>query len=174
MQIAQLTAADFEAYRSLMLHAYESAPDAFTSTPEERAEAPESWWIKRLADPTGLGVAFGAFEHGDLVGTVALELSGKPKTRHKVILIGMFVLAACRGKGMGKALVQAALQYARSDRQLTVMTLTATQDNHSAIELYKQCGFIAFGTEPMAIRTPSGYKAKVHMWQLLTHEDTEA
>jgi len=30
--------------------------------------------------------------------------------------------------------------------------------------LYERCGFRAFGTEPMAIATSAGYKAKVHMW----------
>jgi hypothetical protein len=30
-----------------MLRAYEVAADAFTSTPEERAAEPESWWVKR-------------------------------------------------------------------------------------------------------------------------------
>jgi hypothetical protein len=81
LRITLLTAADTAPYRELMLQAYELAADAFTSTAQERAMEPDSWWAKRIADPQGRSVAFGAFEATELVGTVALEFSGKPKTR---------------------------------------------------------------------------------------------
>jgi ribosomal protein S18 acetylase RimI-like enzyme len=42
--------------------------------------------------------------------------------------------------------------------------LTVTEGNAPAVHLYESCGFQAFGTEPMAVLTPTGYKAKVHMW----------
>ncbi|MNY83742.1 hypothetical protein D3C86_2267210 [compost metagenome] len=44
------------------------------------------------------------------------------------------------------------------------MTLTVTEGNASAIALYESLGFKTFGVEPMAIATPEGFKAKVHMW----------
>src|SRR5437868_3525801 len=110
MHIAQLAVADAAQYRELMLHAYAAAADAFTSTPEERAAEPSSWWIKRIADPNGLSVALGAFHDGALVGTVTIEFSSKPKTRHKAHLIGMFVRESCRGLGAGASLVDAAVQ----------------------------------------------------------------
>jgi len=75
MHIGQLAASDAPRYRELMLHAYAAAADAFTSTPEERAAEPDSWWIKRIADPDGLSVALGAFHDGALVGTVTIEFS---------------------------------------------------------------------------------------------------
>jgi ribosomal protein S18 acetylase RimI-like enzyme len=164
MHVAALSASDVARYRELMLHAYAAAPDAFVATPEERAAEPESWWLRRAVDPTGLSVAFGAFHEGNLVGTVTLEFSARPKTRHKAQLIGMFVHESCRGLGAGAALVQAALACARARREVRVITLTVTEGNAPAIGLYGRCGFRAFGTEPMAIATPEGYQAKVHMW----------
>jgi len=154
-------------YRSLMLHAYEHAADAFTSTREERAAQPDSWWVNRIADPKGAGVAFGAFLDGKLVGTVALEFSIKPKTQHKAHLIGMFVLEGCRGAGVGKALLKTALDFAKSRPGVTLLNLTVTQGNTAAITLYEAAGFQVFGIEPMAINTPSGYKSKLHMWRSL-------
>ncbi len=151
-------------YRALMLEAYAEAPDAFTSTPEERAAEPESWWVKRIADSSGLTAAFGAYIEASLVGTAALEFSAKPKTRHKALLIGMYVSPKARSAGAGKQLVQAVIEFARARVGTTVITLTVTQGNESAIKLYRGVGFAEFGTEPMAILTPSGYKAKVHMW----------
>ena len=147
-----------------MLHAYAAAPDAFTSTQEERTTEPESWWLKRLADPTGLSAVFGSSHEGNLVGTVTIEFSAKPKTRHKARLVGMFVHESHRGLGAGAGLVRAALVFAQARSGIRLVTLTVTEGNAAAIGLYERCGFKAFGTEPMAIATGSGYKAKVHMW----------
>src|SRR4051812_9379594 len=57
------------AYRDLMLEAYAQEPDAFTSTPEERAVLPMSWWEKRLGDNDD-SLVLGALEDGKLVGAV--------------------------------------------------------------------------------------------------------
>lgn len=165
MHVVQLSAADVPGYRRLMLHAYEHAADAFTSTPEERAAEPDSWWAKRIAGEGLISAAFGAYEDGHLVGTVALEFSSKPKTKHKALLIGMYVIDAQRGAGVGRALLQAAVEYCKLRHGVQVITLTVTEGNASATALYQAFGFQAFGTEPMAILTPSGYKAKVHMWK---------
>ena len=168
MHIGQLAASDAPRYRELMLHAYAAAADAFTSTPEERAAEPDSWWIKRIADPDGLSVALGAFHDGALVGTVTIEFSAKPKIRHKAHLIGMFVRESCRGLGAGAQLVDAALQVARARQGVAVVNLTVTEGNEAAIKLYEACGFRSFGVEPKAIATTAGYRSKMHMWLDLT------
>ncbi|MBK7617306.1 MAG: GNAT family N-acetyltransferase [Burkholderiales bacterium] len=164
MRIARLQASDLDRYRALMLHAYASAPDAFTSTPDERAAAPLSWWAARIADGQGLSQALGAFVDDGLVGTVTVEFSAKPKTRHKAHLIGMFTHEASRGRGIGRALVHAALQEAGARPGVQVVTLTVTEGNALAVRLYQSFGFQAFGVEPMAIQTPAGFLSKVHMW----------
>lgn len=159
-----LTPDDARAYRDLMLHAYAATPDAFTSTPEERAQESLAWWVRRICDPGGLGVAFGAFVDADvLVGAVALEYSAKPKTRHKAHLIGMFVCESARGRGTGGALVQAALAHARDAAHVQAVTLTVTFGNTTAIDLYRRLGFVEWGVEPKAILTPDGFRSKVHM-----------
>jgi GNAT superfamily N-acetyltransferase len=163
MHVERLAASDVARYRALMLHAYAAAPDAFTSTAEERAAEPDSWWLRRIADHSGESLAFGAFHDGQLVGTVTVEFATKPKTRHKAKLIGMFVHESCRGLGAGAKLVEAALAAARA-REVCVITLTVTQGNAPAVSLYERCGFRQFGVEPMAIATPEGYKSKIHMW----------
>jgi len=150
-----------------MLAAYELAADAFTSTAEERAAEPESFWIKRIADPSGLSASLGAFDGEELVGTVTVEFSAKPKTRHKAHLIGMYVTPSARGSGIGRALVDAAINIARARNGVSLMQLTVTEGNDSAVNLYQVAGFEAFGVEPMAILTPGGFKSKVHMWRTL-------
>ena len=95
-----------------MLHAYEHAADSFTSTPEERAAEPESWWVNRIANPTGLKAALGAFDGSDLIGVVAVEYSEKPKTKHKALVVGMYVMPQSRGRRIARALMEAAIAHA--------------------------------------------------------------
>jgi ribosomal protein S18 acetylase RimI-like enzyme len=171
LQIRPLVAADAAEYRALMLQAYAVAADAFTSTPAEREAAPPGWWVARIGGPSQAGQAFGAFVSGQLVGTVAVEFSEKPKTRHKGHVIGMYVAQACRGLGAGRALLSAAVAEATSRPGVLMLTLTVTQGNASAIRLYEAAGFKAFGVEPMAIFTGTDHKAKVHMYLLLDRPD---
>ena len=166
LTIARLTENDAPAYRALMLQAY-GEPDAFTSTPQERVAAPASFWVGRLAHPQGLSVAFGALDAGELVGTVTLEFNDRAKTRHKAHVVGMYVRPDQQGKGLGTALLAAAVAHARTLAHVQVLNLTVTEGNTAALALYERAGFQAFGTEPMAIHTPDGFKAKVHMWKTL-------
>jgi GNAT superfamily N-acetyltransferase len=171
MQIKRLTASDATQYRALMLQAYELAADAFTSTVEERAAEPDAFWIKRIGEPTGLGAVFGAFNDTALVGTVALEFSAKPKTMHKALVIGMYVVPEARGTGASRGLLAAAIDCAKAREGMRQLTLTLTEGNDPALHLYQKAGFESFGVEPAAILTPEGYKAKVHMW-LRLRDDT--
>lgn len=163
LRVARLTPADAPAYRRLMLHAYEHAADAFTSTVEERAAETEAWWAHRIAHPDGLGVGFGAFDGGELVGCLALEFNLKPKTRHRALVIGMYVMPPWRGRGAARALLHAVIGHAQSREGTQVLGLTVTDGNDEAIGLYRSFGFEAFGTEPLALLTPAGFRSKVYM-----------
>jgi ribosomal protein S18 acetylase RimI-like enzyme/catechol 2,3-dioxygenase-like lactoylglutathione lyase family enzyme len=163
MRVAALTLADAPAYRELMLEAYARDADAYTSTAEERAREPLSWWADRIAPASGLGQSFGAFDAGRLVGAVALEYSARAKTAHAGLVLGMVVQPHARRQGVGRALMQAALEAARTRPGLEVLRLTVTEGNDAALRLYESVGFARWGVEPSAIRTPTGDRAKVHM-----------
>lgn len=164
MTVAVLTASDAAPYKALMLHAYEHAADAFTSTPEERAKESDEWWLKRIAHPEGLTVAFGDFDGKDLVGTAALEFSAKLKTKHKALIVGMYVLPTSRGQGSARALMESAIQFCASRGDIKAIQLEVTEGNAPAVNLYQSLGFTAYGVEPLAVLTPSGFQSKVHMW----------
>lgn len=157
-----------------MLEAYVQAADAFTSTAEERQAEPLSWWVNRIAAPSGLSQSFGAFHDQLLVGTVAIEYSAKPKTRHSALVIGMYVKPAARRLGVGAMLMRAAMIAAQARPELRMLRLTVTEGNEPAVRLYQSVGFSAWGTEPLAIYTPAGYKGKVHMAMQLSGQGTVA
>jgi GNAT superfamily N-acetyltransferase len=140
MHIRTLTASDTRPYRELMLDAYTRAADAFTSTAEERAREPESWWTTRIGGPQGLAVSFGADLNGALVGTVALEFASKPKTKHSALLLGMYVREPARRLGVGRALLQAALADVGADP-------CALNAQTYLIDMYARHGFVVDGDE---------------------------
>jgi len=166
--VRRLVPSDAPAYRARMLAAYAETPDAFTATVEERAALPAAWWAQRLAggpDPAVLVV--GAFDDPSgerLVGVAGLRRETRPRTAHKSVLFGMAVRPEARGRGIGRALVEAVVAHARARPGTEVVTLTVTEGNAPAERLYAACGFRAFGTEPLAIRTDDGFAGKVHMW----------
>lgn len=162
-RVMTLEARHWEPYRALMLEAYELAADAFTSTAAERRAEPQAWWVKRIGSETGLSTAFGAWDGEDLVGTVAIEYSAKPKTCHAALVVGMYVRPGGRTRGVGRALMEALVAAARRRPGLMRLTLTVTEGNEPALRLYRSVGFSAWGVQPMAIRTASGFRGKVHM-----------
>jgi ribosomal protein S18 acetylase RimI-like enzyme len=163
--IRRLTPDDAPQYRTMMLEAYASHPDAFTSSVPERASLPLTWWETRLkveAQPADM--VLGAFQGKRLAGVAGLSFEEREKSRHKAHLFGMYVPSEFRKAGIGKALVLAVLQHARKRPGVKLVQLTVTQGNDAAQGLYERCGFVPFGIEPLAIAVGHDFVAKVHMW----------
>ncbi len=164
--VRRLLPTDAPAYRQLMLAAYAQTPDAFTSTVAERDSLPLAWWESRMQDKPDAGeVVFGGFSGDVLAGAAGLMRESREKTRHKATLFGMVVYPAFRRRGLGRNLVEAVLAHARTCEALRVVQLTVTEGNAGAQQLYADCGFVVFGTEPMATTTAAGFASKVHMWR---------
>ena len=70
--------------------------------------------------------------------------------------------------------MQAGVAAAAAQPGLQQLRLTVTEGNEAAIHLYRSIGFVAWGVEPLAIWTPSGYKGKVHMAMQLSGHAGEA
>jgi putative acetyltransferase len=103
-------------------------------------------WRKLLAEP-----AEGAF---DLVACVESEVVGqlflvtfpnKPRRRHTG-QIGMAVRDDWQGKGVGSALMQAAVDLADRWLNLDRLELEVYIDNEPAVRLYRKFGFTIEGT----------------------------
>jgi ribosomal protein S18 acetylase RimI-like enzyme len=171
MNVRRLTAADAIPYRHLMLEAYERHPDAFTSSAAERGALPVAWWQARLDDSAhAASVVLGAFDGANIAGVVGIEFETREKARHKAALFGMYVPPAFRQRGVGRALIDAALDFIRTRSGVRIVQLTVTEGNAAARQLYERCGFMAFGVEPHAVMVGNGYVAKVHMWRWLDGE----
>jgi len=157
-----------------MLQAYADAAEAFTSTVSERESLPLDWWMSRVSDhPDSDELVFGAFEGARLVGVAGIRFGSREQTKHRATLFGLYVLPGFRGQTVARSLVEAVLSHARSTPGTQVVQLSVTEENTSAISLYEACGFVAYGTEPLAVRYGEKYVSKVHMSHALRKESVE-
>lgn len=142
----------YKALRDAMLAAH---PEAFTSDAETEVQRDLASYRSRL---TGGGTLFTllALEGGRLVGALTCEREPRRKVQHIAHLVGMMVATDCRGRGIGQALLAAALQRLQATPGLGQVTLSVTSGNTAAIRLYESQGFVRYGRLPDAIRLPDG------------------
>jgi ribosomal protein S18 acetylase RimI-like enzyme len=162
MQIRRLSPIDAPEYRALRLRAFKDHPEAFTSSYEEEVQKPVAYSASRL-DVGSSGRFWGAVQDDVLVGMVGLDFEQRIKNRHKAVVIGMYVTPEFAGQGLGRELLAALLEYARSS-PLELLVLTVTQGNDSAERLYVNAGFKSFGIEPHAIKVHNQYFDKNHLF----------
>jgi RimJ/RimL family protein N-acetyltransferase len=75
--------------------------------------------------------------------------------------LGMLVARDRRGRGVGTALVAAAIEWARG-RGLHKLTLSVFPHNAAAIALYRKFGFVEEGRRPKQMRRANG-----ELWDLI-------
>ena len=101
---------------------------------------------------------------GTLVALAAGEVVGELRVEPSWFgfgEIGMMVAADWRGRGVGTALVAAAVEWGRA-RGLHKLTLSVFPHNDAAIALYRKFGFVEEGRRTRHIRRANG-----ELWDLI-------
>ena len=155
ISIRALTAADLESYRDIRLEGLRLSPEAFGSSYEEEIARPDAEFTRRLSQRPG--TMFGAFAAGiagpaSLAGTAGCYLDNTLKSRHKLLLMGMYVRPAYRRLGLGARLVERVLRHGREIGGIAVIQLGVGCDNHAARALYERMGFKVYGIERKALK----------------------
>jgi RimJ/RimL family protein N-acetyltransferase len=124
----------------------------FAAVAEERdgiaTEPPvdvEAWAARWHLEGTFVAVA-----DGEIVGSLSVETS-----RFGFGELGMAVAREWRGRGVGSALLAAAIAWAR-ERGLHKLTLSVFPHNEAAIGLYRKHGFVEEGRRVKHFRRASG------------------
>lgn len=102
-------------------------------------------WRRRLTANDDTHTTLVAAVAGEVVGNLGLTRFARPRRAH-VGEIGMGVRDAWQGKGVGSALLQAALDLADNWLGLRRIELHVHADNERAIALYRKFGFEVEGT----------------------------
>ena len=103
-------------------------------------------WRQRLSEPPEGMFSLVACVDEEVVGEISLHTSPTPWRMRHVGSIGMAVRDAWQDKGVGTALMQAALDLADNWLNLTRIALHVYVDNTPAIALYEKFGFEIEGT----------------------------
>jgi ribosomal protein S18 acetylase RimI-like enzyme len=102
-----------------------------------------------------------ALAEGKVVGWCDITALDRPVFAHAGSL-GIGVLASYRGHGIGRALIQAALEKAKQ-KALTRIELTVRENNKPAIALYKKFGFLEEGLHVNAVCINGVYEHHISM-----------
>jgi len=166
VEIRRLTAADAAIYWPLRLRALREEPESFGASYEEQRDMPlESAAIRlRESENAPDKATFGAFdEHGQIAGMIGLVREQGAKSQHKAFIWGVYVVPEARGQGVGAALLETALDFARQIEGLEQVMLAVAATNKSARTLYAAAGFEVWGQEPLALKVGDHYVDEEHM-----------
>ena len=105
----------------------------------------EEAWKERLAKFGERHYGLVACVEGQIVGMLSLQVSTRLRRAH-VGDLGMAVHDKWAGKGVGSALIKAAIDLADKWLNLSRLELTVYTDNEPALHLYKKLGFEIEGT----------------------------
>jgi RimJ/RimL family protein N-acetyltransferase len=145
--------ADGSRLRELRLEALRGNPLAFTADLGESENRAAEYWDDLVERGAGAGkeVIIVAEAGGEFVGMTGVFTPTRPKLAHSGCIWGVYVREPARGRGIGEAMVNAALDWARSKKLVTVR-LSVVAANHSAKRCYERCGFTVYGVEPLAVQ----------------------
>ena len=168
-QIRPMLEPDLLAYKALRDAMLSGHPEAFTSDAETESRRDLSSYRSRLAGGSNGATLFTlvALDSNRLVGALTCEREPRIKVQHNAHLIGMMVADTHRGRGIGRALLIAAIAKLKGTPGLAQVTLTVTSTNRAAIGLYESQGFERYGCLPDAIRLADGRRLSKDLMRLV-------
>jgi GNAT superfamily N-acetyltransferase len=99
-------------------------------------------FFRRFLAPSDDGLLLGAREAGELVGYACLYWHfSSLQARESVLMNDLFVAESARGRGVGRALIEASAAIAR-ERGAAHLEWSTAPDNHTAQRLYDSTGAV--------------------------------
>lgn len=144
---------DLSVYRDVRLRALLDAPTAFGSTYAKESRFSDVEWSERVGRLDGeRAIGYLAVDGDVACGLVGCFLDGSEPPR--ATLISMWVAPSHRRKGVGRALVEAVLEWA-AGRGAGTVRLMVTSENHAARRFYESLGFNLSGVTDSYPNDPS-------------------
>ena len=141
--IRHLNPNEWQQWRALRLQALADAPDAFSDTLAEALTRPDAHWIERTGDIPGQQRALLlACDDARPIGMAVIVID--PAAAARANLYAMWVHPSARRSGAGRALVEEAVDWART-RRVAEIVLGVIETNAPAQRLYQRVGFVETG-----------------------------
>lgn len=156
MRIRDFTGADWPEVWEIVREVIQ-AKDTFTYDPEMTSEQARAVWV---VQPPGRTVV--AVEGDRILGTGHMQ-TNRPGPGSHVSTASFMVAADARGRGVGRALVEHALGWARERGYAGMQFNAVAETNRGAVELYERLGFTVVGTVPGAFEHPTAGRVGLHV-----------
>jgi len=173
MVLRPLIATDAEAYQALRLRALREHPEAFAPALEEEQQSSLETVARRLEQSSSERYILGAFEGEKLIGILSFRRWEGLKIRHRASIGVMYVPPELRGRGVGRALLEEAIDRARAFTGVEDLILAVTVGNERARSLYLQAGFNPVAIDPRYIKVGEQYCDIEWMQLRLTREQSD-
>ncbi|HZY70655.1 MAG TPA: GNAT family N-acetyltransferase [Thermoplasmata archaeon] len=133
--------------------------------PPTRAE--EATWFGHLCRQIwdGDAVATVAEDEGTIVGLCVIGVAEQSVEVRSIGILGVNVARGHRGRGVGRALLEHALDQARV--RFRVITLSVIAENSAGLALYTRLGFREWGRLPKGFQRGERWHELVRMWREL-------
>jgi GNAT superfamily N-acetyltransferase len=134
--------------------------DTFMYDPAMTQEQARGTWIE---SPPGLTIV--AADGGTVTGTAKMGPNYPPPGAH-VSSASFMVAASGRGQGIGRALVEYAVDWAKRHDYAGMQFNAVAASNEHAVRLYQRLGFEVVGTVPRAFDHPRLGRVGLHIMYL--------
>jgi GNAT superfamily N-acetyltransferase len=134
-----------------------TAGDAFAYDPDWTSEEAREVWV---VGPPGLTVV--ACDGRRVLGTAHMG-PNRPGPGSHVSTASFMVASDARGRGIGRALGEYALSWAREQGYAAMQFNAVVESNHVAVWLWRALGFRIIGTVPEAFEHPTLGRVGLHV-----------
>ncbi|HUZ16641.1 MAG TPA: GNAT family N-acetyltransferase [Gaiellaceae bacterium] len=133
------------------------AGESYAFPPGQSLEEAHPWWMEQ---PPGVTVV--AVEGGDILGSAKMGPNRSGRGAH-VATASFMVDPAYQGRGVGRALGEYMLAWARAAGYAGVQFNAVVETNRAAVELWKALGFVVIGTIPASFDHPEHGLVGLHV-----------
>ncbi|MFG2821895.1 GNAT family N-acetyltransferase [Kitasatospora sp. NPDC048365] len=156
MQIREFTEADWPQVWEIVREVVR-AQETFVYDPGLDEADARATWIESAPGRTVVAV------DGDRVLGTAKMGPNRPGPGAHVSTASFMVATGARGKGVGRALCETALDWARREGYAGMQFNAVVESNAPAVELYRRLGFEVLGTVPGAFAHPGLGRVGLHL-----------
>lgn len=155
-----LVAEDWQSWKQIRLQSLKESPAAFGRSYEEEILSPNQKFMDMITDNT----IFGAFLDNQLVSVVGFMRNSGERYCHRGKIFGVYTDPTARGRGMCKALMQLAIDHART--VVVWLEIHVWTENPTAFKLYSSLGFKTYCTEFRALRLSDTEFVDYHLMRI--------
>lgn len=139
VEVRRVDRSMWQVHRAVRLAMLLDQPLAYGSSFEREIAFDDQVWLDRIAG----AASWLAFEGTLPVGSVTM-FHAPEQPEGEAYLVGMWVAAHARGRGVADALVAALVEHARATGVRRVV-LDVAEENHRAAGFYRRAGFVPTG-----------------------------